>query len=396
MMPASVSTPDWVSKALAERKSQNLYRSVQKIQAPQSTRVNVDGQSYLSFCSNDYLGLANHPDLKQAMADASLEMGVGSGASHLVCGHLDVHHQLEVAIADWLGYERVLLFSTGYMANLAVISALGSKQHPVVMDKLNHASLIDGAQLANATLRRYLHNDVASAERLICRLGESGILATDGVFSMDGDIAPLQGLSELAAKHDWLFLVDDAHGLGCLGNQGRGALDMAGLGAREVPLLMGTFGKAFGVAGAFVACSQDLAEYLIQFARPFIYTTAMPPAVAATVLKSLEVIRSGEGDARRKRLLSNIEMFRARAKSWPVELMPSTSAIQPIIVGDSAYALLVSQKLKDNSILCTAIRPPTVPNNTARIRITLSAEHSHADVIYLCDTLDRIFNGLNE
>ena len=392
-MPASVNTPDWVSRALAERKAQDLYRSVQKIQAPQSTRVRIEGQSYLSFCSNDYLGLANHPDLKQAMADASLEMGVGSGASHLVCGHLEVHHELEVAIADWLGYDRVLLFSTGYMANLAVISALGSKQHPVVMDKLNHASLIDGAQLSGATLRRYLHNDVASAEKLIQRLGEGGILATDGVFSMDGDIAPLQGLSELAVKHDWLFMVDDAHGLGCLGVQGRGALDVAGLGATDVPLLMGTFGKAFGVAGAFVACTQDLAEYLIQFARPFIYTTAMPPSVAATVLKSLEVIRSEEGDARRKRLSSNIALFRARAKSWPVELMPSTSAIQPIIIGDSARALSISQDLKTHGILCTAIRPPTVPSNTARIRITLSAEHSHADVIYLCDTLDRIFNG---
>ncbi len=396
MMPASASTPDWIKQALKERKSQDLYRSVRKIAGPQSTRVTQEGQPYLSFCSNDYLGLANHPDLKQAMADAALEMGVGSGASHLVCGHLDIHDALEKALAQWLGYDRVLLFSTGYMANLAVISALGSKDRPVIMDKLNHASLIDGAQLSGAPFRRYLHGDVQSAEKLMERFDQAGILATDGVFSMDGDIAPLKLLAESAAARQWTLMVDDAHGLGCLGDDGRGALALAGLDASKVPLLMGTFGKAFGVAGAFVACSEDLAEYLTQFARPFIYTTAMSPAVAATVLKSLEVIRSEEGQARRRRLASNIELFRSRAADWPAQLMASNSAIQPIIVGSNGLALAISEQLKAKGILCTAIRPPTVPVNTARIRITLSAEHSHTDVIYLCDTLDRIFNDLGK
>ena len=394
MMPVSASTPDWIIQALAERKSQDLYRSVNKIQGPQSTRVVQGGKSYLSFCSNDYLGLANHPDLKQAMADAALEMGVGSGASHLVCGHLNVHDELERALATWLGYERVMLFSTGYMANLAVISALGGKDRPIIMDKLNHASLIDGAQLSGAPFRRYLHGNVQSAKKLIERSDLVGVLATDGVFSMDGDIAPLKELADLASDHQWLLMVDDAHGLGCLGQDGRGALDLAGLNASHVPLLMGTFGKAFGVAGAFVACSNDLAEYLTQFARPFIYTTAMPPAVAATVLKSLEVIRSGEGHARRCRLASNIELFRSRALRWPAQLMVSDSAIQPLIVGSNVLALSISNQLKAHGILCTAIRPPTVPANTARIRITLSAEHSHTDVNDLCDTLDHIFNDL--
>lgn len=393
-MPAK--TPDWVTTALHVRREQHLWRTVEAAQAPQSVHLSVAGKTYLSFCSNDYLGLANSAELKHSLAQAAHSFGVGSGASHLVCGHLTVHAELETALATWLGYERVLLFSTGYMANLAVISALGSKQRPVLMDKLNHASLIDGARLSEAPLKRYLHNDVSSAQKHILRSEQAGILATDGVFSMDGDIAPLKALATLSQQHDWLMMVDDAHGLGCLGEQGRGSLALAGLDATHVPLLMGTFGKAFGVAGAFVACSNDLADYLTQFARPYIYTTAMSPAIAATVLRSLTLIRSEQGDIKRAQLASNIALLRERAQHWPFALMPSQSPIQPILVGASDTALALSEALADAGILCKAIRPPTVPPNTARLRITLSADHSHDDVIRLCDTLESVFNQVSK
>ncbi|MBM6551234.1 8-amino-7-oxononanoate synthase [Marinomonas ostreistagni] len=393
-MPAN--TPAWVTTALVERRAQHLWRQVEAAQSPQSVQLTVAGQSYLSFCSNDYLGLANHPALKQAMADAAHTYGVGSGASHLVCGHLDIHQRLEEALAEWLGYERVLLFSTGYMANLALISALGDKQRPILMDKLNHASLIDGARLSEAPFRRYLHNDVTSAAKHMQRLDQAGILATDGIFSMDGDMAPLSDLAKLAQQRDWLMMVDDAHGLGCLGEQGRGCLALCDLDDAQVPLLMGTFGKAFGVAGAFVACSNDLADYLTQFARPFIYTTAMSPAVAATVLRSLELIRSDEGERRRTQLAANIALLKQRAATWPFALMASNSAIQPILIGPSDATLKLSDALAEAGILCKAIRPPTVPPNTARLRITLSADHSLEDVTRLCDTLETIFNQVSK
>lgn len=386
-------TPEWMLTALAERREQHLFRSTHVVASPQTTRLKQNGQEYLAFCSNDYLGLANHPVLKQTMSDAALEYGVGSGASHLVCGHLDIHDALEHELCEWLGYDRVLLFSTGYMANLAVISALASKQRPVLMDKLNHASLIDGARLSEAVFKRYLHNDTDSAKKHMQRLEMPGVLATDGIFSMDGDKAPLVELVGLAQQQDWLLVVDDAHGLGCLGQHGKGCLELDGLSAEQVPFLMGTFGKAFGVAGAFVACSNDMADYLTQFARPYIYTTAMPPAVAATVLASLGLIRSAEGQQRRQILSSHVQYLRQRAESWPYEIMDSDSAIQPLLIGSSERALAISDKLMQRGILCKAIRPPTVPPNTARLRLTLSADHSHKDVEYLCDTLDSIFNG---
>lgn len=389
-------TPAWMLEALDERLEQHLFRSTQVVSSPQTTWMRQGDRRYLSFCSNDYLGLANHPHLKQTLSDAAHQYGVGSGASHLVCGHLDIHEQLEQALSGWLGYERVLLFSTGYMANLAVISALASKQRPVLMDKLNHASLIDGARLSGATFKRYLHNDVDSAQKHLQSLDQPGVLATDGIFSMDGDRAPLATLASLAREHEWLLMVDDAHGLGCMGHEGRGAIDLEGLSAQDVPFLMGTFGKAFGVAGAFVACSQDMADYLTQFARPYIYTTAMSPAIAATVLASLELIRSDEGQQRREQLANHIQLLRQRSAAWPYPMMPSDSAIQPMLIGQSDDALHISAALAEAGILCKAIRPPTVPPNTARLRITLSAEHTHGEVVHLCDTLDAIFNDVSE
>jgi 8-amino-7-oxononanoate synthase len=376
--------------ALEERRQQNLMRRTVTLGSPQIPHAKINTQDYAAFCSNDYLGLANHPALIQALHDTAQEYGVGGGSSHLVCGHLTPHQQLEDALADWLGYERVMLFSTGYMANLGVISALAGKGRPVIQDKLNHASLIDGALLAQATMRRYLHGDVASAEKLLSRSTDSGLLITDGVFSMDGDVAPLSELSNLAIKHDWMFMVDDAHGLGCLGEDGRGCLSLAGLDAERLPILIGTFGKAFGTAGAFVATSHDYADYLTQFARPYIYTTAMSPAMAGATLASLRIIQSSEGQERRDRLSAHIAYFRQRMQSLPVVLMASETAIQPILMGDSKTALQISERLKSLGVWCTAIRPPTVPIGGARLRITLSAAHSDADLVLLCDSLEHV------
>jgi 8-amino-7-oxononanoate synthase len=383
-------SPDWMLSALEERRQQNLMRRTVTLGSPQIPHAKINTQDYAAFCSNDYLGLANHPALIQALHDTAQEYGVGGGSSHLVCGHLTPHQQLEDALADWLGYERVMLFSTGYMANLGVISALAGKGRPVIQDKLNHASLIDGALLAQATMRRYLHGDVASAEKLLSRSTDSGLLITDGVFSMDGDVAPLSELSNLAIKHDWMFMVDDAHGLGCLGEDGRGCLSLAGLDAERLPILVGTFGKAFGTAGAFVATSHDYADYLTQFARPYIYTTAMSPAMAGATLASLRIIQSSEGQERRDRLSAHIAYFRQRMQSLPVVLMASETAIQPILMGDSKTALQISERLKSLGVWCTAIRPPTVPIGSARLRITLSAAHSDADLVLLCDSLEHV------
>jgi 8-amino-7-oxononanoate synthase len=383
-------SPDWMLSALEGRRQQNLMRRTVTLDSPQIPHAKINTQDYVAFCSNDYLGLANHPALIQALHDTAQEYGVGGGSSHLVCGHLTPHQQLEDALADWLGYERVMLFSTGYMANLGVISALAGKGRPVIQDKLNHASLIDGALLAQASMRRYLHGDVASAEKLLSRSTDSGLLITDGVFSMDGDIAPLSELSNLAIKHDWMFMVDDAHGLGCLGEDGRGCLSLAGLDAERLPILVGTFGKAFGTAGAFVATSHDYADYLTQFARPYIYTTAMSPAMAGATLASLRIIQSSEGQERRDRLSGHITYFRQRMQSLSVTLMASETAIQPILMGDSKTALQISERLKSLGVWCTAIRPPTVPVGSARLRITLSAAHSDADLVLLCDSLERV------
>ncbi|MBR7888705.1 8-amino-7-oxononanoate synthase [Marinomonas sp. A79] len=389
MKPVS-NTPDWVLAALETRRQQNLMREAVTLQSPQVPHTHINNQPFTAFCSNDYLGLANHPQLIKAMQDAALQYGVGGGSSHLVCGHLAPHQALEDALADWLGYERVLLFSTGYMANLGVISALAGKQRPVLQDKLNHASLIDGAMLAQAPLRRYLHADVTSAEKRLSKSNQAGLLVTDGVFSMDGDIAPLTSLSGLASQHDWVFMVDDAHGVGCLGESGRGAMALAGLTSAHVPLLVGTFGKAFGTAGAFVATSHDFADYLTQFARPYVYTTSMSPAMTGATLASLQLIQGEEGQVRRAKLAEHIVYFRQRMQVLPVELMPSNTAIQPIVLGDSQRALRVSEQLRSLGIWCTAIRPPTVPVGGARLRITLSAAHSHADLVLLCDALERV------
>ncbi len=384
-------SPEWVLAALEERKKRALFRQTVVMEGAQVPSVNINQKDYLAFCSNDYLGLANHPRMVKAMHDSALTYGVGSGASHLVNGHNREHQNLEEELADWLGYERVMLFSTGYMANLGVIAAFAGKDNGIVQDKLNHASLIDGAQLAGAKMRRYLHSDLNSARKILTSFTQeqekSTILATDGIFSMDGDRAPLAGLAQMCQQNNALLMVDDAHGLACCGEYGRGSMALEGLTASDVPLLVGTFGKAFGTAGAFVACSHDFADYLTQFSRPYIYTTAMSPAIVGATRASLAIIRSEEGLMLRHKLAANIAFFRQAVSKLPIELGESETAIQPIMLGDSELALRVSDTLKKSGIWCTAIRPPTVPKGSARLRITLSAQHDFEQISHLVNSL---------
>jgi 8-amino-7-oxononanoate synthase len=332
----------------------------------------------LAFCSNDYLGLAADPRLAEAAIQAIKHAGVGAGAAHLISGHMRAHHDAEMALADWLGYERVLLFSTGYMANLGVIASLLSANDCVIQDKWNHASLIDAAKLSGAQLKRYQHADMASLERQLTTEAERKLIATDSVFSMDGDVAPLTQMVALSQQYAAPIMVDEAHGIGVLGDQGRGAANAAGLNANDVPILMGTLGKAFGVAGAFVAASHDVIEMLIQSARSYIYTTAMPAAMASTVQTSLEIVR--EEQWRRDHLQAVVKQFREGVQSLGLSLMSSTTPIQPVVLGDAHRALAWSQRLHELGLWVPAIRQPTVPRDTARLRFTFSAAHSAAHV----------------
>ncbi|WP_191600712.1 8-amino-7-oxononanoate synthase [Marinomonas algicola] len=381
--------PDWMNESLVDRQQANLIRKSVVLDGPQTPHTVIDGKPYVAFCSNDYLGLANHPVLKKSLKCAVDDYGVGSGASHLVVGHSFAHQKLEEDIAQWLGYEKVMLFSAGYMANLGAVTALGHKTREVIGDKLNHASLVDGAKLSESRLRRYVHNDVAGCERLLKNASVGSLLVTDGVFSMDGDMAPLRELAALADQYKALLMVDDAHGIGCMGDSGRGCLGVSSLSSIEVPILMGTFGKAIGTAGAFIATTSDIGEYLTQFARPYIYTTAMSPAVAQVTSASIRLLQSSEGGELRGKLAENIRYFRQKMQAYSLELMPSSTAIQPILVGESSVALTMSEQLKSRGVWCTAIRPPTVPIGLARLRITLSASHSLQDIDMLVYALER-------
>jgi 8-amino-7-oxononanoate synthase len=382
-------------QGIEDRKASSLLRSHRLLDSPQQIEPIVDGRKLLSFCSNDYLGLANDPTLKKAAKQAIDVGGVGSGASHLVVGHHREHEALERELAEFTGRDRALVFSSGYLANLALVSSLVGKGDLVLQDKLNHASLIDGGLLSGARFQRYLHNDVSSLNRYLDKYSRKSqtveestskaLVVTDGVFSMDGDVAPLDALAKSCAEHDALLMVDDAHGFGVSGSEGRGTCNAFGLGQKEVPVLVGTFGKAFGTSGAFVAGPELLIEYLVQIARPYIYTTAMPPAIAAATRVSLDLIRSA--DQERANLSSLISYFRLEAESLGYQLVDSSSPIQPLIIGGSDDALALSEFLLSQGILVTAIRPPTVPSNTARLRVTLSAGHDISHVERLLDAL---------
>jgi 8-amino-7-oxononanoate synthase len=350
----------------------------------------LDGRLVLNFCSNDYLGLSQHPEVIAAFRQAAGEHGVGSGAAHLLGGHSVEHQALERELAEFTGRQRALLFSTGYMANLAVVCSFAGRGEVVLQDRLNHASLIDGARLSGARLVRYPHADAAAAANELQQHDNACLLATDGVFSMDGDSAPLAALAAACLEQRAWLLVDDAHGLGVVGPQGRGSVAAAGLDAQQVPLLMGTLGKAVGCFGAFVAGDHDVIEVLLQRARPYIYTTAMPPAQAAAARAALQVCEQEEW--RRERLADNIAHLRRNAAQAGIALAPSATAIQPLIVGDSATALRLGEQLLAAGFLVGVTRPPTVPAGSARLRITLSAAHEPAQIDALTAAL---CNGLS-
>ena len=354
-----------------------------------SARVRVDGRELVNFCSNDYLGLAHDKRLGAAMVAAAGRWGAGAGAAHLLTGHTREHHELETELAAFTGRESALLFSTGYMANVGVIQALCSRADVIVQDRLNHASLLDGARLSGARLQRYAHGDIAAAGALLEAAGErAALLATDGVFSMDGDIAPLEGLAVLAARHRAWLLVDDAHGLGVIGATGRGVLEQAGLDEQQVPLLVGTLGKALGSFGAFVAGQRDLIELVMQRARSYIYTTALPPAVAAATREALRIV--DRDSAPRERVHALTRRFRVGASQMGLAIGASTTPIQPLLLGDAAHCLAASQRLMDRGYWVAAIRSPTVPAGTERLRINLSAAHQDHEVDGLLDALHAV------
>jgi 8-amino-7-oxononanoate synthase len=370
---------------LAARQTNHLMRSRLQLQSAQTITPTVDGQKLLSFCSNDYLGLANHPAIAQAMKEGIDQYGVGSGSSHLVSGHHREHELLEQELAAFTGREAALVFSSGYMANVGVMSALMSRRDTIVQDRLNHASLIDGALLSQAKMLRFRHNDMAHLRRQLGLAIGKKLVVSDGVFSMDGDCAPLLDVARLCAEHAAWLLVDDAHGIGVLGPHGSGLVNALGLTSADVPLLVGTLGKAFGTSGAFVAGDKTTIDYLLQTARPYIYTTATPPALAAATRTALTLVKGA--DAERAHLQTLIGHLRQGVSDLGYQLMPSATAIQPILVGANDAALQLSEQLRARGLLVTAIRPPTVPVNTARLRVTLSASHSLAQVDQLLNAL---------
>ena len=374
---------------LSALEARDLYRRRRVVSARGPTpRVIADGREVVDFCSNDYLGLGRDPRVGDAMAAAAGTWGAGATAAHLVTGHTAVHHALEEDLARFTGRERALLFSTGYMANLGVVTALAGRHDLIVEDRLNHASLIDAARLSGATLRRYRHgNAAAAAERLADDAGRRRLLVTDGVFSMDGDLAPLRELAQAAASAGAWLMVDDAHGLGVLGDNGGGSLEVAGLTEADVPILVGTLGKALGTFGAFVAGGANLIETLIQRARTYVYTTAPPPAVAAATRAALAI--AAEESWRRRRLAELVTRFRNGAGRLGISLAASGTAIQPVVAGEAAAALAASDELWRQGFWVTAIRPPTVPAGSARLRVTLSAAHGEDDVDGLLEALSR-------
>lgn len=373
-------------RELAALQQQHLYRTRLTLDGPQAGRVRIDGRELLSFCSNDYLGLANDPRVVEALKRGADRFGVGAGASHLVNGHRTAHEALEEELADFIGAERALTFSTGYMANLALAQVFAGRGDLVLEDKLNHASLIDAGLLTRADFRRYGHADAGHARRLVeARSGGRVLLMTDAVFSMDGDIAPVRDLLSVADRFGALTAFDDAHGLGVLGPGGRGTLAQCGATPRGRVLMMGTLGKALGTFGAFVAGDAVLVDSLVQGARTYIYTTATPPALAEATRRALDLVQQEQW--RRDKLAVLIRRFRSGAVQLGLRLAPSETPIQPLLVGESAHALRMSDALRDHGCLVVAIRPPTVPVGSARLRVTLSACHAEEDVDRLLDAL---------
>lgn len=380
---------DALAEEHRERRERALWRTRQQLNSPQSVEVIRGSNRFLNFCSNDYLGLANHPRLKEAAVTASKTWGAGSGASHLVCGHQASHHQLEEELADFVGAQSALLFSTGYMANLAIPQSFLSRNDLLVQDKLNHASLIDSASLCRATFKRYRHNDINHLQKTLnTEKYRRTLISVDAVFSMDGDQAPITQLSDIAEENQAVLLIDDAHGFGVLGEQGRGSYSANRLIPNGPRLMLGTLGKALGSFGAFVAGDRVYIDHLKQFARTYTYTTALPPAVAEASRTALSILH--DEPWRQEQLHQNIEYFRKCVADIGLELMSSQTPIQPLVLGDEKNALAASQILENMGIWVSAIRPPTVPADTARLRITLTAEHKREHIDQLLEGLQQI------
>ncbi len=384
--------PDLHERIQAQQKlrgAQGRTRALRTVSRRDGVRLEVDGRWLTGFCSNDYLGLAQQFEVVAALQDAAARDGAGSTASHLICGHHANHDALEREMAEWLGYPRALLFDSGFSANLAVQQALlGDDNDVCVQDRLNHASLLDASRLAGCRLRRYPHLDTEGAMRQLKHAPDgAAMLVTDGVFSMDGDIAPLRSLSLVARMQQALFYVDDAHGVGVVGEDGRGCVADAGLGVNEVPLQLATLGKALGGHGAVVLGEEALIQHLSETARPYIYTTALPPALAAASLAAIKLARRDHW--RREKLTELIALFREGARRNGLELMPSETPIQPLLCGDESHTVAMANRLVEAGFLVSAIRPPTVPEGKSRLRVTLSALHTPAEVNALLEAIAR-------
>lgn len=376
---------EFIASELAARRAASLLRQRQIIEQVDGRTLLVDGQPYLNFSSNDYLGMAHSDDLKLAAVQAAPDWAAGSGASPLVTGHSQAHAKLEAYLAEHLGRDRVLLFNSGFAANQALIQTLMSHGGHILADKLSHASMLDGALASKAKLQRFRHNDMRHLAGLLASAAGDKLVISEGVFSMDGDAAPLLEISALCRQHQAMLYIDDAHGFGVNGHLGLGAGSM--LEPAQLPLLMATFGKAIGTSGAFLAVPEDIHAYLVNFARHYIYSTAMSPLLAAITLTSLKLLQKQPW--RREKLKENIQLFREKARQLALPLMDSQTAIQPLLIGDAQQSLTLCQKLKAKGIWVTAIRPPTVPQGSARLRVTICASHTKADITALLDALAR-------
>ena len=381
------------ARSLAKLAKADQMRTRRTVESAQGPRLTIEGREYLAFASNDYLGLANDPRLIAAAKNAIDRYGIGAGASHMVSGHMAPHHDLEIALAQFTGMDSALYFGSGYAANLGILTSLATRGDHIFADKLNHACLNDGALLSNANFHRYAHGDLAKLRLQLAVLAKNGpntarrLVVTDAVFSMDGDIADLPLLLKIAEEFDALLVVDDAHGFGVLGKNGRGSLEHFGLKSDHI-VYMATLGKAAGVYGAFVAGQRDVIEWILQTARTYLFSTATPPMMAAALIESLKII--DEDDARRAHLHELIRLFTSSLKLKNCSLKFSETAIQPIIVGENNRALFFADALKKRGIWVPAIRPPTVPAGTARLRVSLNAGHTKADVIELVAALTEI------
>lgn len=378
------------AEELETLRAAGLYRSMRVVKGAQGSRVELDGRQVLMLCSNNYLGLADHPALRRA-AVMGVAFGVGSGASRLVSGTMELHEKLEQRIAAFKGTEKALVFNSGYAANTGIISALVGRGDAIFSDRLNHASIVDGALLSRASFHRYPHRDTAALERLLQEKGGSGrrLIVTDGIFSMDGDIAPLPELVRLAKRYDALLMVDDAHGSGVIGDSGRGSAELLGV-MDGIDIHMGTLGKGLGSFGAYAAASETICEYLVNKARSFIFSTALPPAVLAASYAAIDLVDSREGKELRKKLQSNVALFKERLAKAGFDTMGSETQIVPVFVGPAEATMEFSRELLEQGIFVQGIRPPTVPAGSCRLRCTVMATHDPSELAAAADTMARV------